>query len=36
MEAAAKDFAALDGQLTGTVTVPGDDGWDAARQAWNL
>lgn len=26
----------LGGQLSGDVVLPGDDGWDAARQAWNL
>jgi hypothetical protein len=27
---------ALRGRCTGAVVAPGDDGWDAARQAWNL
>jgi FAD/FMN-containing dehydrogenase len=27
---------ALRGRLTGEVAVPGDDGWDDARAAWNL
>jgi hypothetical protein len=26
----------LAGQIQGQVVTPGDDGWDAARQAWNL
>ena len=26
----------LDARLTGDVVAPDDDGWDAARQAWNL
>ena len=30
------DVAALRHALTGSVVLPGDDGWDAARQAWNL
>jgi FAD/FMN-containing dehydrogenase len=32
----ALDFSALRAGLMGTVTVPGDAGWDGARQAWNL
>jgi hypothetical protein len=31
-----QDVAVLREQLTGTVTAPGDAGWDAARRAWNL
>jgi FAD/FMN-containing dehydrogenase len=27
---------ALRGRLTGDLFLPGDDGWDAARQAWQL
>ena len=30
------DAGTLREQLTGAVTVPGDAGWDEARQAWNL
>jgi FAD/FMN-containing dehydrogenase len=30
------DFAPLRDQLAGTLTAPGEDGWDLARQAWNL
>ncbi len=30
------DAGLLRAQLTGAVTVPGDAGWDEARQAWNL
>ncbi|HEX6603201.1 MAG TPA: FAD-binding oxidoreductase [Solirubrobacterales bacterium] len=30
------DFAPLAEQLSGTITTPGEDGWDLARQAWNL
>ncbi|HEX6743176.1 MAG TPA: FAD-binding oxidoreductase [Solirubrobacteraceae bacterium] len=30
------DAGTLRAQLTGAVTVPGDAGWDEARQAWNL
>ena len=33
---AGLDAGTLREQLMGTVTVPGDAGWDAARQAWNL
>ena len=33
---AGLDAGALREQLMGAVTVPGDAGWDAARQAWNL
>ena len=33
---AGVDAGALSEQLMGTVTVPGDAGWDSARQAWNL
>lgn len=30
------DFPGLATALKGRMLVPGDDGWDAARQAWNL
>ena len=30
------ETTALRGVMTGPVLGPGDDGWDAARQAWNL
>lgn len=30
------DLEPLRSAVTGTVLVPGDDGWDAGRQAWNL
>ncbi|HET8949374.1 MAG TPA: FAD-binding oxidoreductase [Solirubrobacteraceae bacterium] len=30
------DVAALRGLLDGDVVLPGEAGWDAARQAWNL
>jgi FAD/FMN-containing dehydrogenase len=33
---AGLDAGTLREQLMGAVTVPGDAGWDAARQAWNL
>jgi UDP-N-acetylenolpyruvoylglucosamine reductase len=33
---AGLDAGTLRDQLTGPVSVPGDAGWDAARQAWNL
>ena len=29
-------LAGLQDRLDGAVVVPGDDGWDLARQAWNL
>src|SRR5918995_2237827 len=29
-------LAHLDSQLAGSLSVPGDPGWDAARTAWNL
>ena len=32
----AAGLSSLAPQLTGDALVPGDDGWDAARQAWNL
>ena len=32
----ASDVATLRDPLDGSVVLPGDDGWDAARQAWNL
>src|SRR3712207_5686836 len=30
------DVRELDARLEGTAAGPGDEGWDAARQAWNL
>ena len=30
------DVAALRVAIAGSVVLPGEDGWDAARQAWNL
>jgi hypothetical protein len=30
------DFSPLRDQLSGTLSTEGDDGWDLARQAWNL
>ncbi len=33
---AAIDLSSLAARLSGTALSPGDDGWDAARQAWNL
>ncbi len=30
------DVAVLRSRVGGTVVLPGDEGWDAARQAWNL
>jgi hypothetical protein len=30
------DAALLRAQLTGALVLPGDEGWDIARQAWNL
>ncbi len=32
----ATDLRELRGHLAGDVVLPGDDGWDVARQAWNL
>jgi FAD/FMN-containing dehydrogenase len=32
----ALDFSQLRQKLMGTVTIPGDETWDTARQAWNL
>jgi FAD/FMN-containing dehydrogenase len=32
----SSDVATLRDALNGSVVLPGDDGWDAARQAWNL
>ncbi len=32
----SSDVATLRDALIGSVVLPGDDGWDAARQAWNL
>ncbi len=31
-----KDLDGLAEAMNGTLTMPGDDGWDLARQAWNL
>ena len=36
MELTLDDLEALRGQLSGAVLVPGDDGYDAARQGWSL
>ena len=36
MEAGSFDVQALRSTLAGDVFSPGDDGWDSARQAWNL
>ena len=33
---AAPDVRGLRARMTGELVVPGDEGWDAARQAWNL
>jgi FAD/FMN-containing dehydrogenase len=30
------DCSALEARCAGPVTAPGDDGWDQARQGWNL
>ena len=30
------DFSPLADQLSGSITTPGEDGWDLARQPWNL
>jgi FAD/FMN-containing dehydrogenase len=35
-DSAGVDLRALGGDIAGDVILPGDDGWDAARQAWNL
>jgi FAD/FMN-containing dehydrogenase len=32
----ALDFSQLRQKLMGAVTIPGDEAWDTARQAWNL
>ena len=32
----SSDAAVLSESLAGAVVLPGDAGWDAARQAWNL
>src|SRR5688500_12578531 len=32
----SSEVAPLREALTGSVVLPGEDGWDAARQAWNL
>jgi FAD/FMN-containing dehydrogenase len=31
-----RDLRALGERIAGDVVLPGDEGWDAARQAWNL
>jgi hypothetical protein len=36
MEVAGVDFARLQAHLAGRVVLPGDEGWDLARQAFNL
>ena len=36
MTTASHDFVPLRSAVTGPVVGPDDDGWDAARQAWNL
>ena len=36
MSGDAIDLSALAARLGGTALAPGDDGWDAARRAWNL
>jgi FAD/FMN-containing dehydrogenase len=35
-DGAALDVRALRARLVGELVLPGEDGWDAARQAWNL
>jgi FAD/FMN-containing dehydrogenase len=35
-ESAGVDLGRLGDELAGDVVLAGDDGWDAARQAWNL
>jgi FAD/FMN-containing dehydrogenase len=35
-DSAGIDLRRLGDGLVGDVVLPGDDGWDAARQAWNL
>lgn len=35
-ESAGLDLRALGAALTGDVVLPDDEGWDGARQAWNL
>ena len=34
--ATTPDFEPLRSAVGGTVLLPGDDGWDLGRQAWNL
>ena len=34
--AATHDLAPLRSSVSGPVFAPGEDGWDAARQAWNV
>lgn len=36
LETIAPQIHALRARLTGDLVLPGDDGWDSARQAWNL
>jgi hypothetical protein len=36
IEEAGVDFARLQAHLAGRVVLPGDEGWDLARQAFNL
>ena len=33
---AAPDLQALRARISGDVVTPGDESWDADRQAWNL
>ena len=35
-DSAGVDLRRLGDDLGGDVVLPGDDGWDTARQAWNL
>ena len=35
-EPAGLDLRAVGAALTGDVVLPADEGWDQARQAWNL
>jgi FAD/FMN-containing dehydrogenase len=36
MDVTTSEFGRLGEAIGGTVTLPGNDGWDLARQAWNL